>query len=233
MKKINKFFLKFGIGNYRAYSDTYISFLRNKGIKIGTNVRIFQPKTVIIDYTRPSLLELGNNIYIAGGTSILTHSGDWFVLRNIYNEVIASSGKVKIGDNVFISLKTTILKGVTIGKNSIIGAGTVITRDVPQNSVVSGVPGRVICTIEEYYQKRKGQYIEEAKVFARSIKECFNRMPVPSDFKEEFPLFMKANELRDDLPTKQQLGNSYDYYRKHHTPVYNSFEEFIEDAFQS
>jgi hypothetical protein len=58
-------------------------------------------------------------------------------------------------------------------------------------------------------------------------------MPVPSDFKEEFPLFMKANEWRDDLPIKKQLGNSYDYYLKHHTPVYNSFEEFIEDAFQS
>jgi acyl-[acyl carrier protein]--UDP-N-acetylglucosamine O-acyltransferase len=147
--------------------------------------------------------------------------------------VIASSGKVKIEDNVFISFKTTILKGVTIGKNSIIGAGTVVTRDVPQNSVVSGIPGRVIYTIEEYYKKRKDQYIEEAKAFARSIKERFNRMPVPSDFKEEFPLFMKATEWRDDLPTKKQLSDSYDYYCKNHIPVYNSFEEFIEDAFQS
>lgn len=233
MKKLKKFLLKLGLGNYRADSDAYLSFLRRKGVKIGTNVGIWQPKTVIIDSTRPSLLEFGNNIYIGGGSKILTHSGDWHVLRNLYHEMIASSGKVKIEDNVFIGFNVTILKGVTVGSNSIIAAGSIITKDVPPNSVVAGVPGRVICTIEEYFKKRKGQYIEEAKVFARSIKERFGRIPVPGDFREEFPLFMKAEEWRDDLPIKEQLGDSYDYYRKHHKPVYDSFEQFIEDAFKS
>ena len=144
MSKLKKFLLRHGFGNYRNDSESYISFLRKKGVRIGTNVRIFQPKTVFIDFSRPSLLEIGNNVVITNGCNILTHGYDWFVLRNLYKEIISSSGKVIVGDNVFIGFNCIILKNVSIGSNSIIAAGTVVTRDTPPNSVIAGVPGRVI-----------------------------------------------------------------------------------------
>ncbi|MDE7192107.1 MAG: sugar O-acetyltransferase, partial [Clostridia bacterium] len=56
---------------------------------------------------------------------------------------------VKIGNNVWIGAHATILSGVTIGDNAIIAAGAVVTKDVPQNTVVAGVPAKIIKKIEE------------------------------------------------------------------------------------
>lgn len=61
---------------------------------------------------------------------------------------IHSNGPVFIGDNVWIGDKATILPNVTIGKGSIIAANAVVTKDVPEYSVVAGVPARIIKTIK-------------------------------------------------------------------------------------
>lgn len=54
---------------------------------------------------------------------------------------------IKIGKRVWIGAHATILSGVTVGDNSIIAAGAVVTKDVPANSVVGGVPAKVIKTL--------------------------------------------------------------------------------------
>ena len=59
-------------------------------------------------------------------------------------------GKITVGDNVHIGIETVIMPGVTIGNNCIIGAGAVVTRDIPDNSIAVGVPVRVIKTVDEY-----------------------------------------------------------------------------------
>lgn len=53
-------------------------------------------------------------------------------------------GEIKIGNNVWIGAKATILKGVTIGDGGVVGAGAVVTRDVPPYAIVGGVPARLI-----------------------------------------------------------------------------------------
>jgi maltose O-acetyltransferase len=62
-------------------------------------------------------------------------------------------GKVVIGDNVFIGQNTIILPNVTIVNRVIIGAGSVVTRDIPSNSVAAGNPARVKCMLDEYMEK--------------------------------------------------------------------------------
>ncbi|HLA84197.1 MAG TPA: acyltransferase [Thermoguttaceae bacterium] len=178
------------------------------------------------------MIEIGNDVCFTRGCTILTHGFDWFVLRNLHDEVIASSGKVSIGNNVFMGIGTTILKGVTIGDNCIIGACSLVNKDVPANSVAAGNPARVVCGIEEYYQKRKSKYVEEAKAYARSIKERFGRTPIPADFWEEFPLFLKAEEVLQGSPfsVQDQLGPSYEKYLKSHHPCYDSYQAFLKDA---
>ncbi|MBR3615825.1 MAG: acyltransferase [Bacteroidaceae bacterium] len=64
------------------------------------------------------------------------------------SRAIHSNGPVFIGDNVWIGDKATILPNVTIGKGSIIAANAVVTKDVPEYSVVAGVPARIIKTIK-------------------------------------------------------------------------------------
>ena len=60
-----------------------------------------------------------------------------------------SSKPVIIEDNVFIGANSVVLEGVTVGKNSIIGAMTLVNKDVPPNSVVIGVPGKIIKNVDE------------------------------------------------------------------------------------
>ena len=62
--------------------------------------------------------------------------------------ILSQSGKVKIGNNVYFARNCTVFKGVTIGDNCIIGFGSVVTHDIPANSVAVGVPARVVGTVE-------------------------------------------------------------------------------------
>lgn len=80
---------------------------------IGDNTVIYSPNYCVIDQTRPWMIEIGNNVSITTGVTILTHGYDWSVFKGMYGDVLGSAGRVKIGDNVFIGMHSTILKGVT------------------------------------------------------------------------------------------------------------------------
>jgi acetyltransferase-like isoleucine patch superfamily enzyme len=216
----------------KSSEQRFTRWLRKKGCKIGEGVRWYGVRDIHVDTTRPSLIEIGNNVSFTRGCTIITHGADWHVLRNMYGEVIASSGRVMIGDNVFFGTCAVVLKGVRIGDNCIIGACSVVTKNIPSGSVAIGNPARVICTIEEYYHKRKRLYIDEAKMYARSIKENLGRNPVPADFWEEFPLFLKGGESIEGckVSVQYQLGSHYEKYRNFHQPPYENLEEFLRDA---
>jgi hypothetical protein len=76
----------------KSNGTRYTNWLRKKGCKVGDGVQWYGLKDISIDVTRPSLIEIGNNVCFTRGNTILTHGFDWFVLRNLYNEIIASSG---------------------------------------------------------------------------------------------------------------------------------------------
>lgn len=66
---------------------------------------------------------------------------------------------VTIGDNCHIGMNAMILPGVTIGRDCIVGACAVVTHDVPDGTVVAGVPARPICTVEEYRDKHANELL--------------------------------------------------------------------------
>ena len=104
--------------------------------------------TVEIDTSRPELLEIGENVFIHKGMVIMMHDwAGWCFIRT-HNDFIPSHAKVKIGNNVWFGENVCVCKGVTIGDNSIIGIGSVVTKDIPANSVAAGVPAKVICSYE-------------------------------------------------------------------------------------
>lgn len=76
----------------KASSETYCNWLRKQGAKIGERTVIFSPTRTSIDMTRPWLIDIGNDVQITEGVTILTHGYDWSVLKGVYGEVLGSSG---------------------------------------------------------------------------------------------------------------------------------------------
>ena len=62
---------------------------------------------------------------------------------------------IKVGNNVLIGYRAIIMPGVTIGDNVVIGAGSVVTREIPSNCVAVGTPAKPIKTLDEYYESLK------------------------------------------------------------------------------
>lgn len=192
-----KKFIKKIIYKEKYNSETYINWLRQQGMKIGKRVEIFAPTKTTIDVTRPWLIEIGNDVQITEGVTILTHGYDWSVLKGVYGEVLGSSGGVKIGNNVFIGMKSTILKGVHIGNNVIVGANSLVNKNVPDNCIVVGNPARVVMTLDQYYRKRKKAQLTEATELVQLYRERYGKEPDDRALHEFFWLFSDGN---DELP---------------------------------
>ena len=103
----------------------------------------------------PQLVYLHNNVVISTGVRLITHSAVSCVFNYEDQEhnYIFKKGKIEINSNVYIGADAIINFGVTIGNNSIIAAGAVVTKDVPENSIVGGVPAKVIGSYEESKKK--------------------------------------------------------------------------------
>lgn len=118
------------------------------------------------------LISIGNNVKIASNVHFNTHDVTHSVLNNMSFAVEKNGGEqfaekigcIEIGDNVFVGAGTSINYDVRIGSNVIIGACSLVTKDIPDNVVVGGVPARVLCTFDQYLEKRisKNWKIEQA-----------------------------------------------------------------------
>lgn len=118
------------------------------GMKVGKN---FFPNTgAFFDNSHCWLIEIGDDVTFGPFVYILAH--DASTKRELgYTKI----GKVVIGDRAFIGARTIVMPNVKIGSDCIIGAGSVVTHDVPDGSVYAGNPARLICTVDEYYSKQK------------------------------------------------------------------------------
>lgn len=221
-----KEFIKKVIYKEKYSSETYTNWLRQQGMKIGERVNIYVPSKTTIDITRPWLIEIGNDVQITEGVTILTHGYDWSVLKGVYGEVLGSSGGVKIGNNVFIGMKSTILKGVRIGNNVIIGANSLVNKDVPDNCVVAGNPARVVMSLDQYYEKRKKAQLEEATELVQLYREHYGKEPDDKALHEFFWLFSDGN---DKLPECWEHMQNLVGNRKQTDEVFAKNKKMFED----
>ena len=89
-------------------------------------------------------VEIGNNVTCAGGTFITSENHGLNPLTLSFNDNELEASVVKIEDGVWIGEKTIILPKVTVGKKSVIGAGSVVTKDIPPYCIAVGNPAKVI-----------------------------------------------------------------------------------------
>ncbi|NHI69945.1 DapH/DapD/GlmU-related protein [Lactococcus garvieae] len=126
------------------------------GQEIDQSVSIFPPFSSDFGMN----LHISKNVFINAGVRIQDTGGVWIdegalighnvVLATLNHDLEPSRRQnlipapIHIGENVWIGSNATVLQGVTVGENSVIAAGAVVTKDVPANSIVGGVPAKLI-----------------------------------------------------------------------------------------
>lgn len=111
-----------------------------KGLKIGQNC--FIADEVLLDLADKVVLE--DNVTLAVRASIFTHTNVGFMDHPLQKHFPKFSRQVRIKKGAFIGANATILPGTTIGECSLVAAGAVVTKDVPANTLVAGVPAKKI-----------------------------------------------------------------------------------------
>jgi acetyltransferase-like isoleucine patch superfamily enzyme len=117
-----------------------VYYYRKMGVSIGKNV--FISHAAKIDTTYRNSVFIGDNCYITYGASITSH--DHSVYRMVPISEDDGRGVVRIKKNVFIGNSAQVLRNTTIGENSVVAAGAIVTKDVPANVVVAGNPAVII-----------------------------------------------------------------------------------------
>ena len=141
----------------------------NTELRVSGHATVFEGATIVI--FENGLLEIGNSVNIRKCTiqcACFIKIGNYC---RVANDVLIQdtnfhqtslldkkeeTGKIVLEDYVWICPRATILKGVTIGEGSIVAAGAVVTKDVPANSLVAGIPARIVKTnIQSWLRSKK------------------------------------------------------------------------------
>ena len=124
----------------KQFRKLIVFYYRIMGVTIGKNV--FISHKAKIDTVRRGCITIEDKCMVTYGVIIIAHDASVFRHKVFYPGVAA--GKVVLKKNVFIGAGAIILRNVTIGENSIVAAGSVVTKDVPPNVIVAGNPAKVI-----------------------------------------------------------------------------------------
>ncbi len=124
------------------FPATLLTDVKNATISIGANTRIVGAYI----HAQDSIV-MGKNCLIASGVNILDSNGHQvYSLNRTVNR--DKPEKIVLGDNVWVGINAIILKGTTIGSNSIVAAGSVVKGDFPDNTLIAGNPAKAVKTLD-------------------------------------------------------------------------------------
>jgi len=132
-------------------SEARIKYLRKHKVFAELGEKVFyQSRKIPVE---PYLIKIHNNVAIAADVDIIPHD----IIHMVFNKLPENTqggykihlGCVEIMDNCFIGSHSVILEGVKIGPNAIVAAGAVVTKDVPEGTIVGGNPAKVIGSFYE------------------------------------------------------------------------------------
>lgn len=122
---------------------------RRLGVTVGRDCRIYTSKFG----TEPFLITIGDRVTVTSGVVFLTHDGSTWLVRDESGHRYQRYAPISIGNDVFVGVNSIIMPGVNIGNRVVVAAGSVVTRDVPDNTVIAGVPARPISTFDDLEHK--------------------------------------------------------------------------------
>lgn len=185
MKFIKKIIID--LVRFIQYGDLPTRYYTKRGMIVGKNFN--RQSGCKFDPSHCWLISIGDDVTVANRVQILAHDDS----IRIYTGC-GKVGRVNVGNNVFVGANVTILMNVSIGNDVIIGAGSVITSSIPDNSIVAGVPSRIIGKTDDY------------------IKKCINEMDELPKFDLSWTIYSK-DKLSDDKKKimRDTLENTYGY----------------------
>lgn len=149
-------------------------YARSIGVKIGKNCLI----STKCFPSEPYLISIGSYCRIAKNVSFFTHGGLWSQ-RKKYNG-LDYFGKICIGDYTYVGEGALIMPGVTIGNDVIVGAGSVVTKSIPDGKIAAGNPARIVGDTKDFVEKIKKYNVnskemtfEQKKNYLLSLSDDF------------------------------------------------------------
>lgn len=149
------------LGRLKAITSFAASFIHSKldplgyarsiGVQMGEDIHFYGMKPAMFS-TEPWLIRIGSHVHITSGCQFVTHDGGTLALRH-REPTLEITAPIIVGNHVYIGMNSTVLPGVTIGDNVVIGAGSMVTKDIPAGSVAAGIPARVIKPIDLYFEE--------------------------------------------------------------------------------
>ncbi len=141
------------LGSLVHFGFPMTAYWRWLGANIGRNVHITAESKVDAGFAM--FLTLADNVVVAMGTRFVLHDSSFCNVKGLPIRV----GRILVKEGAYLGANVTILPGVCIGQRSIVGAGALVTEDIPDGTVAVGTPARVIGTVDELAERflAKGQ----------------------------------------------------------------------------
>lgn len=126
-----------------------VGILRDSTLETGVGGRIYvgdsasiHPNCHIFSYVEP--VTIGTGVMIAPGCALFSYNHGISSGKPVRNQALESKGPIIIGDEAWVGTHVKVLHGVTIGNGAVIGAGSVVLHDIPDNAIAAGVPAKII-----------------------------------------------------------------------------------------
>ena len=147
MRLFERMYVRFFVSSGFAYA----TYLKKKNYLHAQGENCFISK--VANIPDPYLTSIGDNVWITSGCQLLCHDASVIMINIMRREHYDRVGPIKIANNCFLGNNVIVLPGTSIGSNTIVGAGSVVTKDIPDNSVWAGTPARFIISFDEYAQR--------------------------------------------------------------------------------
>ena len=167
-----------------------VTLARFLGVKVGIKCRIYTHAFG----SEPWLISIGDRVTISSGTKFLTHDGATWLVRGEEGRRFLYR-PIAVGNDVFIGVDVIILPGVRLGDKVVVGAGSVLTKSIPNGMIVAGNPARVIGTFAEFESRIRETCPSEGDVGSGSLRVRVERARAElklSSYREELQVLPGA-----------------------------------------